>query len=380
MKKIIIGLVGFPGSGKTTVAKYLEEKGFFRVTLSDIIKEEAIKEGIQTFSREFLQEYGNVLRTTYGPQILAQRALEKIKNGNGEKIVVDGIRNIHEIRFLKQQDNFFLVALDSQPEERYQRLVAAKGREWTGSYENFLNQEEKEKKLGSEDVGIRVGECVNEATYRIKNFTSKEDLYRDIDAMINTIKRKEYNHVYRVVFLGVPGSGKGTQGKLLSQDLHIPRLSVGALIRRHFTDKTKEGIEVGEYMLRGEAIPAENYSRMVVPWLLRHQDGFVVDNLVRTQEQLNSFRQFQKKNAFSLTKVFYLHISEDEAKRRLSERKNTKERPDETEEAIHQRFMTFKKSIREIRDYFEQLGIFEAVNADRSAEDIHKDILQSLGL
>ena len=42
--------------------------------------------------------------------------------------------------------------------------------------------------------------------------------------------------------------------------------------------------------------------------------------------------------------------------------------------------MTFKKSIREIRDYFEQLGIFEAVNADRSAEDIHKDILQSLGL
>ncbi len=181
LKALIIGLVGLPGAGKTTVAKYLEKKGFTRVTLSDFIKEEVVKEGITDFTREILQDYGNKMRDQFGPQVLAQLALNKMKTDGISKAVVDGIRNIHEVACLEAENNFHLVGIVAKPSVRYQRLLMSKGKSWVGSYKEFLQQEKREDHLGSQKLGLRVTDCLQKAQYTIYNDGSVEDFYKKLD-------------------------------------------------------------------------------------------------------------------------------------------------------------------------------------------------------
>jgi adenylate kinase len=181
-----------------------------------------------------------------------------------------------------------------------------------------------------------------------------------------------------IVLLGPPGSGKGTQGELLEQTLHLPRLSVGALIRRNVENKTPEGIIAEQYMVKGLAIPADIYISIVGSWLIEHTEGFVVDNLIRTKEQLDAYSAFQAQHPIILTKVFCLRISEDEAKRRLLVRKFVKIRPDETPESLHQRFIVFQTHIPIISKYFMNLGIYEEVDARGSVEHVSSDIIRRL--
>ena len=182
-----------------------------------------------------------------------------------------------------------------------------------------------------------------------------------------------------IILLGAPGSGKGTQGELLEHTLHMPRLSVGARIRRLVAEQSPEGIEAESYMLKGEAIPARLYVQIVGTWLLSHRSGFVVDNLVRTYDQLEAFKQFQAIHHVSFDKVFLLIVSEAEARKRLMTRKSAKERPDETPEAIHRRFLTFYAHLGVISEYFRSFGVFEEVDAQRSVIKVHADIMSRLG-
>lgn len=181
----IIGLVGLPGSGKTTAAKYLESKGFIRVTLSDLIKEELTKTGITDYTREVLQDYGNKMREQFGPQVLAQLALKKIQTDGIQRGVIDGIRNVHEVIALEAENNFHLVGIVAKSSVRYQRLVQTKGKTWVGSYETFLQQEKRENNLGSQTFGLRVTDCLQRAKYTMRNDGSMEDFYKKFDQVIH---------------------------------------------------------------------------------------------------------------------------------------------------------------------------------------------------
>ena len=89
----IIGLVGLPGAGKTTVTEFLEKHGFVRVILSDIIRDELKQRGIVEPSREILQNTGNEMRRMYGPDVLGKRAIKQLRSMGGNKFVIDGIHN-----------------------------------------------------------------------------------------------------------------------------------------------------------------------------------------------------------------------------------------------------------------------------------------------
>lgn len=182
----------------------------------------------------------------------------------------------------------------------------------------------------------------------------------------------------KIVLLGPPGSGKGTQGELLQRALHIPRLSVGALIRRLVSERSPVGIEAEAHMVKGEAVPAPLYMEIVGRWLLGHSHGFIVDNLVRTYDQLEELKKFQFQHRIFFDKTFFLLISEGEARRRLSVRKLSKERPDESPEAIHRRFFTFYAHMGVIVEYFRSLNIFEEINAQRPVVEVHKTIMGRL--
>ncbi|EKD67390.1 MAG: Adenylate kinase [uncultured bacterium] len=179
----------------------------------------------------------------------------------------------------------------------------------------------------------------------------------------------------RIILLGSPASGKGTQGELLEKKYHIPRLSVGALIRRHVHDQTPQGKRIESTMTAGKAIPADTYIELVGDWMLEHKDGFIIDNLIRSNDQLYAFDAFSKKNNFTLDFVFIFRVFEYEARRRLHIRKTVKGRPDESDEAVHARFITFNTSIGEIVEYFlKQHAVYE-IDTSGSIEDTHKNIV-----
>lgn len=186
VKRCIIGLVGLPGSGKTTAAKYLEKQGFINVTLSDFIKEEIHKAKAPGISREVLQDFGNTMRETYGPQILAQLALKKVRELKTKKVVIDGIRNLYEVAYLEVENNFTLVGITAKPKIRYERLLYRKGRKLIGTYRDFLHHEAREDTLGSKETGLRVKGCLKKVKFIVRNNTTEKDFYDSITALAKT--------------------------------------------------------------------------------------------------------------------------------------------------------------------------------------------------
>ncbi|KKR00664.1 MAG: Adenylate kinase [Microgenomates group bacterium GW2011_GWB1_40_9] len=179
----------------------------------------------------------------------------------------------------------------------------------------------------------------------------------------------------KIILLGPPASGKGTQGELLENKYHIQRLSVGALIRKHVHEQTSQGKRIEATMTAGKAIPADTYIELVGEWMLEHKDGFIIDNLIRSIDQLNAFDAFSKKNSLQLDFVFVFRVFECEARRRLHIRKAVKNRTDEHDEAIHARFVTFNTSISEIVEYFSKQHSVYEIDTSGTVDAIHQEIV-----
>ncbi len=143
---ILIGLTGENCAGKGTVAEYLQKKGFVFVSLSDVIREELIKEG-KELTRDNLVNKGNALRTEFGPDVLAKKTIAKLSKERN--YVVDSIRNVSEVEELKKCENFFLFYVTASQEVRFQRMHA-RGRESDPkTFEAFLHLDALERKGSS---------------------------------------------------------------------------------------------------------------------------------------------------------------------------------------------------------------------------------------
>jgi len=179
---MIIAIIGTNCSGKETAANYLVKKGYEHFSLSDIIREELTKKGLD-HSRKNLFNMGNELRRKFGNNILALRALKRIKNPN---TVISSIRHPREIAELKKQKNLFLIAVDAPIELRFERSLkrAKPGEEKT--FEAFKNQELDES---TERKGLQqVRKCIKMVDILIINDKTIDDLYKKIDDAINTFQ------------------------------------------------------------------------------------------------------------------------------------------------------------------------------------------------
>jgi dephospho-CoA kinase len=176
---MIIGLTGTNGAGKGTIAEHLVKKGFSYYSLSDIIREEAEKRGLEK-NRDVLIRLGNELRQAEGEGVLAKKVLRKIK-GNS---IVDSIRNPAEIAELKKAGNFILIAVDAKIELRYERIAKRKRPEDKVSFEEFRAQEEAELAAGKGKQQIK--KCMELADYRIVNNGTLQELWKKVDKILRT--------------------------------------------------------------------------------------------------------------------------------------------------------------------------------------------------
>jgi dephospho-CoA kinase len=183
---LIIGLTGTFAAGKDTVAEYFEkEKSFEHFSTGAIVTDIARERGIEP-TRDNLRELGNTLRDKYGPDYLSRQAIEK--KAKTDKVVITGLRQPGEIKYLQSLGNFYLIAVDAPIELRFERMQE---RHRPGDPATIDEMREKEKKEmeASGANAQKIKECMTMADYFIVNDTTikelnkhAEEIYRQIIA------------------------------------------------------------------------------------------------------------------------------------------------------------------------------------------------------
>src|SRR3989338_2828737 len=138
---MIIGVTGSYAAGKYTVAEILQKMGFYHISLSDMLREELTKRKVK-LTREALITIGNELRTAHGPDVLARRALSKLKDS--ENFVITSIRNPSEVQALQERPEFLLVNVTSPIKLRLQRLQERNREEDPKTLEELKQKEARE--------------------------------------------------------------------------------------------------------------------------------------------------------------------------------------------------------------------------------------------
>jgi dCMP deaminase len=180
---MIIGLTGRNGAGKGEMASYLAKKSFEASSLSDILREELRNRG-ETITRERLIEVGRELRATYGPAVLAERALARLTPN--KHYVIDSIRHPAEVEALRSRADFVLVAVEAPLEVRFERNRRRLRESDPQSLEEFRALEEKELE-SPDEWGQQIRACEEMADYVIVNDSSLEVFYQRIDKLVQKI-------------------------------------------------------------------------------------------------------------------------------------------------------------------------------------------------
>jgi len=190
MKKnrIYLGIVGSIASGKETITDYLKDKhGFVAFSLSFVVHQELKERKITKFSRQTLQDIGNDLRRVHGNDILARRAVKYFNNYHKKKIIIDGIRNPAEVKYLQTLTNFTLIGVQAKRRLRFERLVK-RGKRWDPkAWKEFLKVDSRDWGEGEDSAGQQVGRCLAYADLILTNNQTKEDLYRKTEEVIKKL-------------------------------------------------------------------------------------------------------------------------------------------------------------------------------------------------
>ncbi len=178
---MIIGLTGTYGSGKDTVADYLEKKkNFIHFSLSDELRKELERRGVPAV-RENLIKIGTELRGAEGSSVLAKRVAANFAQGNN--YVITSVRHPAEISELKKHGDFYMVNVDASPEIRFSRIQKRNRKGDPETLEKLLEMEKLESQTSG--PGQQLGECRKLADITLLNDTGRlEDLYKNIDEML----------------------------------------------------------------------------------------------------------------------------------------------------------------------------------------------------
>ncbi len=173
----LIGLTGTNGSGKGEAAAFFKAHGYSYFSLSDIIRGELIQ-GRREITRDNLIQKGNQLREKHGADILARRVMDQVIG----KAVIDSIRNLREVEYLRTQEGFILLAIDAPVEIRYTRVTQRGRNESASSLQEFIDKEEEE--MRQKEKGQQLEPCMRSADYRVTNEGSLEDFFKKLEKFL----------------------------------------------------------------------------------------------------------------------------------------------------------------------------------------------------
>ena len=209
------------------------------------------------------------------------------------------------------------------------------------------------------------------------------------------------------IFLGPPGSGKGTQTSRLADKLSIPHIDTGSLLRKNIQDETELGIIAKGFIDKGNLVPLHVVTSVIKERLLQNDcaDGYILDGFPRSIEQAESLDEILadtgKFNLKDDTMAIYFDIDNELLIQRLINRRSCPKcgtiynlisnppkimdycdicdtkltlRKDDNEEVARARFDTYEKETAPLYEYFKQLGVLKELKADGSISEIWENL------
>jgi len=184
---LIIGITGTLGAGKGTIVDFLvNEKGFSHYSVRGYLLKVIRSRGLEE-NRDNMVSVANELRKFHGnAYIVEQLYLDAAHSGNNT--IIESIRNTGEIEGLRKLGKFILIAVDATPEVRYNRVVFRRSETDRISYEEFLDNEEREMQ-STEPSAQNIRACMDLADFNLNNDGSFEELHHQIETIFNIINQ-----------------------------------------------------------------------------------------------------------------------------------------------------------------------------------------------
>ncbi len=179
MKKLI-AITGMPGAGKSVMANVAKKMGLTVISMGDVVREEAASRGIPP-TPENLGRIMIELREKHGPNIVAKKCAEKIKECHSEIIVIDGVRSLFEVEeFRKISRNIVIVAIHASPRTRFKRLKSRGRSDDPQSWAEFNERDLRELRVG-------IGEVIALADYMIVNEGTLEEFKNEARKLLRRL-------------------------------------------------------------------------------------------------------------------------------------------------------------------------------------------------
>jgi adenylate kinase len=184
----------------------------------------------------------------------------------------------------------------------------------------------------------------------------------------------------RLLLLGGPGSGKGTQGARLAERLSLEHIASGDALRAEVARGTEVGRHAASYLDRGELVPDAVVVDLITPAVAAaaRAGGYLLDGFPRSRAQAQVADDAWERLGIGVEGVVYLEVPEDELRRRLLARADIEKRRDDTPEVIDNRLALFAETTFPLVEHYRERGLLIAVAADRAPDDVTGEIVARL--
>ena len=184
----------------------------------------------------------------------------------------------------------------------------------------------------------------------------------------------------RVILMGPPGAGKGTQAKFIADHFGVPAISTGDIFRANVSEGTPLGIEAKRFMDAGEYVP-DKVTNLMVRNRIDEPDakpGFLLDGYPRTLAQVEELDGMIEFTGHRLDAAVVLTVDDDEIVQRLLQRAQVEGRADDTEEVIRRRQELYTQETEPLIDVYRQRGLLLEVDGMGDVEDVTQRVFDAL--
>lgn len=184
----------------------------------------------------------------------------------------------------------------------------------------------------------------------------------------------------RLLIIGPPGSGKGTQAHRISKQLGIVEISTGDMFRTHLAGRTPLGTEAQKYLDAGDLVPDHLTTAMVRERLQEPdaKDGFLLDGYPRTLSQLDDLDGILEESGSTLDAVLEITADDDEIVRRLLLRAQAEGRSDDTEVVIRHRLQLYRKETEPVISRCAERGLLARVDGTADVDRVTAGALEAI--
>jgi len=184
----------------------------------------------------------------------------------------------------------------------------------------------------------------------------------------------------RLIFMGPPGAGKGTQAQVVAERYSIPAISTGDIFRKNVSEGTELGVQAQRFMDAGEYVPDE-LTNLMVRNRIDEPDadrGFLLDGYPRTLAQVEELDGMIKHTGHVLDAVVVLTVDKEELVQRLLQRAATEGRADDTEEVVRRRYEVYDDQTAPLIDVYRDRGLMIEVDGMGEVDEVSQRIFDAL--